>query len=43
MAAMRDKLMHSYADVNYKTVWEVSMNEIPEVKTAIEKLLQGLN
>ncbi|MBK7854539.1 MAG: DUF86 domain-containing protein [Bacteroidetes bacterium] len=36
---MRDKLTHSYADVNYKIVWEVSLNEIPEIKTSIEKLL----
>jgi len=39
MARMRDKLIHDYFGVDYDIVWDVVVNEIPELKQEIEKIL----
>lgn len=31
MAGMRDRLIHDYMGVNYKIVWDVIKNKIPEI------------
>lgn len=40
MAAMRDKLIHRYFQVNWKIVWNVLTAEIPMLQAQIEKTLQ---
>ena len=40
MAAMRDKLIHRYFQVNWRIVWNVLTMEIPPLKIQIEKILQ---
>ena len=40
MAAMRDKLIHRYFQVNWKIVWNVLTTEIPILEAQIEKILQ---
>ncbi len=40
MAAMRDKLIHRYFQVNWKIVWDVLTAEIPILEAQIEKILQ---
>lgn len=39
MAAMRDRLIHNYFDVDYQIVWDVILNHLPELKIKLEKLL----
>ena len=39
MAAMRDKLIHHYFQVNWKIVWNVLTKEIPPLKVQIERML----
>jgi uncharacterized protein with HEPN domain len=41
MAAMRDKLIHRYFQVNWRIVWNVLTTEIPPLKVQIERILQG--
>jgi uncharacterized protein with HEPN domain len=43
MAAMRDKLIHRYFQVNWRIVWNVLTMEIPPLKIQIEKILQELH
>ena len=38
MAGMRDKLIHFYAGVDYRLVWETIQTKLPELKKALEKL-----
>jgi uncharacterized protein with HEPN domain len=40
MAAMRDKLIHHYFQVNWKIVWNVLTTELPPLKVHIERILQ---
>lgn len=40
MAAMRDKLIHRYFQVNWKIVWNVLTTEIPILQAQIEKIFQ---
>jgi uncharacterized protein with HEPN domain len=42
MAGMRDIMIHGYFSVNYRIVWDVAINKIPQLKTQIEQLLQEL-
>jgi uncharacterized protein with HEPN domain len=42
IAGMRDKLIHSYSNVNLKLVWKVIKEDIPETKETIEKILKEL-
>jgi uncharacterized protein with HEPN domain len=40
MAAMRDKLIHRYFQVNWRIVWNVLTMEIPSLRVQIEKILR---
>lgn len=42
MAGMRDKIIHSYFDVDMEQVWKIVKDRIPAVKSAIEKILKDL-
>jgi len=39
ISGMRDKLIHGYFSVNYKLVWDVAINIIPEFKTSLENIV----
>ena len=39
VAGMRDRLIHGYFDIDYKLVWDVVLNKIPELKKKIKKIL----
>lgn len=39
IAGLRDKLIHHYFGVKWEIVWDVVMNEIPEIKVKVEKVL----
>lgn len=43
MAAMRDKLIHHYFQVNWKIVWNVLIRELPLLKIRIEQMLKDPN
>lgn len=42
MAGMRDKCIHAYFGVKYKTVWEAVHNEFPPIEPLISSLLEDL-
>ena len=35
MAGMRDRLIHDYVGVNYRLVWDVMKNKIPDIHLQI--------
>ncbi len=39
MAGMRDKLIHDYMGVNYRIVWDVVKNKIPELSIQIRDVI----
>jgi len=39
IAGMRDKLIHGYFSVNYKLVWDVVKNVIPEFKKQLQEII----
>ncbi len=39
MAGMRDRLIHFYAGVDYRLVWETVQEKLPAVKESIKKLI----
>ena len=41
MAGLRDRLIHGYFGVDYDLVWDVVWNKIPDLKQAIEHVLQS--
>ena len=41
MAKMRDRLAHGYFTVNYRIVWQVLKQEIPELEPKIRKVYEG--
>jgi uncharacterized protein with HEPN domain len=43
MAGMRDKLIHEYFGVDYDVVWDVIINEIPQLHSAILIIINQLN
>ncbi|MBY5958089.1 DUF86 domain-containing protein [Membranicola marinus] len=42
MAGMRDRLIHNYAGVNYRIVWDILKNKIPALRKEIKKILKTL-
>jgi uncharacterized protein with HEPN domain len=34
--------VHNYLGIDLETIWGIMNDEIPELKTAIEKMLSGL-
>ncbi len=42
MARMRDKIMHGYFGINYRIIWNVIKERLPEIKPAIEKILEDM-
>ncbi|MFH1564068.1 MAG: DUF86 domain-containing protein [Nitrospirota bacterium] len=39
MAGLRDIITHYYFGVDYKKIWDIIKNEIPKLKSQIEKIL----
>lgn len=39
IAGMRDRLIHDYMGVNYKIVWDVLKNKIPDMNQQITSFL----
>ena len=42
MAGMRDKMIHDYFDVDLSLVWETATDDIPLLKSKIEKILEDV-
>lgn len=42
MAGTRDKLIHDYFGIDMEIVWDIISNELPELKTKVEKAIQSL-
>ena len=40
MSGMRDKLIHHYFGIDSDILWDIIINELPELKNKIEKLLK---
>lgn len=40
MSALRDKLIHKYFGVNWKRVWDVITNIIPEIESKLKRVLR---
>ena len=43
IVAFRNQLIHGYARVDHSTVWEVIGQSLPQLKTAVNELLQELD
>ena len=42
MARMRDKIIHWYFGINYRIVWEVIKERLPQIKPVIQKMLKEM-
>jgi len=42
MAGTRDKLIHEYSGIDLETVWTVIKEELPPLKTLVEKALSDM-
>ena len=42
MAKMRDKITHAYFGINYKIIWRVIKQRLPEIKPAIRQILEDM-
>lgn len=43
MAGMRDKLIHEYFGIRYDIVWETIIKRLPQVKPALETVLEHID
>lgn len=43
MAKLRDKIIHHYQGVDYEMIWNISKEEIPELKFQMEQILEEHN
>lgn len=43
IAGMRDKLIHGYFGIDHEIVWDVVINKIPELESAVKEMLEGEN
>ncbi len=41
MAGMRDKLIHQYFGVDLDAVWETAQNDVPNLKSKIERIISA--
>ncbi len=41
--AIRNRLIHGYFDVDAEIVWNTTQNDLPKLKTEIEKILESLS
>jgi uncharacterized protein with HEPN domain len=42
MAGLRDILIHRYFGINYRMVWDVTINKIPDLKSNIQSILREM-
>jgi uncharacterized protein with HEPN domain len=42
MAKIRDKIAHFYFGIDYRIVWQVAKEKLPEIKPAIQKMFKEL-
>jgi uncharacterized protein with HEPN domain len=42
MAKIRDKIAHFYFGIDYKIVWQVAKEKLPEIKPAIQRMFKEL-
>lgn len=42
MARMRDKITHAYFGINYKIIWKVIKEKLPEIKPKINQILNDV-
>lgn len=42
MAGLRDRAIHDYSGVNVPFLWDLTMKEIPKLRTRIGELLEEL-
>lgn len=40
MAKLRDKIIHHYQGVDYEMIWNISKEEIPELKFQMEQIVE---
>ena len=41
--ATRNRLIHGYFEVDAEIVWNMTQNDLPKLKTEIEKILESLD
>ena len=42
IAGSRDRLIHNYDDIDYEILWDTVINDIPQLKSDIEKIIKEL-
>ncbi len=40
--AIRNRLIHGYFDIDAEIIWNTTQNDLPKLKTEIEKILENL-
>lgn len=43
VAGLRDKLIHHYFEVDWKVVWDVVSNRLPDLETLLEAMVKGMD
>jgi len=43
MAALRNRIIHEYFGIDYKTVWKIKEDNIPELLDSVQKAIDRLN